>query len=243
MKINKKKIISLIRESIENYISGAQCGLLNLYHVVEDDQIELALYKINEMFQLGSQDSIDIVAYFRLEPTFGPCIDNSQFDTWQISSIHTDENYRKCGYGMLIYDLAFYIAQNEGHTLTSDKLNGSKADAYDIWQKILSSPDYVYKTTFQGNSKLDFNNLTQDPDDDCEDDAQKAGINAADYVVIKMNTNVTAPYFDYMKNRHDLHMDDLRNNLRSKEVNDFLDYIFIQADISFNLAFKNSGYK
>tara|TARA_R100001509_G_C4872045_1_gene217093 strand:+ start:1023 stop:1757 length:735 start_codon:yes stop_codon:yes gene_type:complete len=92
-----------------------------------------------------------------------PCIP----ETYEISTIYVNKQYRGKGYQKILMDLAFFLVSKEGAGLTSDHQYGTKPAAAGAWKKIEKSSVYKKKQTKAGNDTFDYNDSTPDPDDDC----------------------------------------------------------------------------
>jgi len=92
-----------------------------------------------------------------------PCIP----ETYEISTIFVEKNYRGMGFQKILMDQAFRLASSEGAGLTSDHKYGTRQDAAGAWDKIEKSSQYKKKTTKAGNDTFDYNDKTPDPEDDC----------------------------------------------------------------------------
>jgi hypothetical protein len=178
MKITKKKLRKLIRESLNIQTIPQK------YHYIINTIPNLSIYvqvinEFNTSIDLQSNGSIiasvTLKHLTRPNKPNDPCIPK----TMSISSIFTQPDYQEfandiagsSGIGRLMIDLAFYYAEMQGFGITSDFDGGNSPIINHMIQKTLKTdPTYYKQTTAQGNDTMDFFNKTVDPDDDCYSD-------------------------------------------------------------------------
>ena len=130
--MNKQK---LIMESWRRFLKENQQNKIYLYDRVNatGKMIGMILYVVDD-----TSSTKDIfftskeIGAVGLAPTRSPCIS----PTYEITNIHTNDDFKRQGYGTMLYDLAMLKAQSLGGGLTSDRNSGTKSTASMIWDKI-----------------------------------------------------------------------------------------------------------
>jgi len=128
--MNKQK---LIMESWRRFLKENQQGRIYLYHRMAGKYHHIILYTIGDT--KSAQDifftlkEIGAVGFMK---TRSPCIPK----TYDISNIHTNDEFKKQGYGTMLYDFAMVLAQSFGGGLTSDRSSGSLMGAAIAWDRI-----------------------------------------------------------------------------------------------------------
>ena len=153
---------------------------------------------------------IDVVGFVHLEVLSkrdNPCIP----DTMEIAGIFTSEANRGEGFGRLLYDFAFYLANERDYGLTSDHTVSTSGDARSLWDSVLansskegegdSSSLYIRRTTIDDNDEFDYDESTEDPDDDCTVGAQDRA--ATDYSFEKRDHGNIPTLFKKYKYMHE----------------------------------------
>lgn len=131
-------------------------------NLIEKGEIEVCLYWQDRDPQEGAWGNI--VGAFKLrdatESLGEPCIPK----TMELGEIHVAKQYQNKGYGRILYNLVFYVANSRGYGVTSDHADGTKAIAAIQWLKFAN---YIKQKTPAGNDTFDYNKSTPDPNDDC----------------------------------------------------------------------------
>jgi hypothetical protein len=112
-------------------------------------------------------------------------------------------------------DIAFYMVSEEGAGLTSDHHYGTRPKAGGAWKKIEKSPDYEKKTTNKGNDTFDYEDVTPDPNDDCNKPSRDPA--ATDHSFEKKSNSIGKKLFDDYGTNH-------------KVITDFLESKFMKID-------------
>lgn len=160
---------------------GADTTGICMYSEVDEDDAILILYKPGsgttvdqKLFGLKIVGSVGLTSL----QDGGQCISGKSIPgtnvgtkpSWQIESIYTAQEFRGQKYGLLLYNMAFVVANGAGGGLTSDKDSGSTSAAGRMWDYFdKDETKYAKVTTAAGSDKFDYdgNETPSDPNDDC----------------------------------------------------------------------------
>lgn len=169
-----------------------------LYVEIEPENAYFILYEIGDGSSANKLLDIDIIGSVTLESLedSGPCISGKPGEkpSWHVLSIHTNEKYRRVGYGSFLYGCAFLVAEMNGAGLTSDKYSGSKPEAKAKWSSFENDASsggqtYKFRQTPDGNSVFDYDGTAtpSDPNDDCDLEPYD---NASDFSISHKNPKI-----------------------------------------------------
>ena len=191
--MNRFKIT--IKESFDPIEATSNVSGLSLFVFQNKDGISLIFYKTSRNFKKTGR--VTVIGAIDLVKTFKPCIP----DTLEVSTVYVVEQYRKKGYGSMLYSIAFYYAGARNHGLTSDHSSGTSDDARKIWDKIGNSPAFSKRATADGNDEFDYDGSTPDQFDDCDDAyGEPVGV---DHSLILKDINALTPAFNKLVDSHD----------------------------------------
>ena len=155
--MNKHK---LIMESWRRFLKENQQNKVYLYEKVSGRLHGIVLYVV------GDTSSVQDIFFTSKEigavniiQTQNACIPL----TYEVASIHTNDDFKRQGYGTILYDFAMFLAQSLGGGLTSDRRSGTKTTASMIWDKIGKN------TTKYGKRKTPEVPIAHDSEDAPED--------------------------------------------------------------------------
>jgi GNAT superfamily N-acetyltransferase len=188
----------------------------DLTKLSRDDMRENGQYKEAEII-----GGIDLVLSTKISPE--PCIAN----TYQITAIYVTDAHRGKGLQKQLMDIAFYMVSEEGAGLTSDHHYGTRPKAGGAWKKIEKSPDYEKKTTNKGNDTFDYEDVTPDPNDDCNNPSRDPA--ATDHSFEKKSNSIGKKLFDNYGTNHKVITDFLKSKFMKID-----NFEYTMADISDN---------
>ena len=189
-------------------------GQLSLYHERDMNAHYFVLYHMAPYY---GANEFYIVGMIIMKQTKKPCIPK----TYEVSNIYVEKEVQSQGFGSMLYDIAFAIAEQNGFGLTSDHEMGTLDKAARLWDKVDDNPGYEKNTTKSGNDEFDYDNSTPDPDDDCNDGD---GYPATDHSFTKKdNSAMISKYTQMIANhqKNEIFLDkiqlyDLENSLMNK---------------------------
>ena len=155
--------MKLILENWRRYLAEQDFAApeIALHHIDGgNDYQELYLYRLLET------EEPEVIGSVNLSRPSKPCIPN----TFEVNGIATNEYFRGAGYGRLLYDLAFYVANDiMGFGLTSDHGGSTSDQAKPHWD-IENNPNYEKRKTPDGNDEFDYTGqkTPNDYQDDCD---------------------------------------------------------------------------
>ena len=165
--------------------------------------------------------------------------------SWHILPIHTDEKYRRVGYGSFLYGCAFLMADRNGAGLTSDKYAGSKPEARAKWSSFEADASsyeqtYEFRQTPDGSHMFDYDGKAtpNDPNDDC-DVSVPQDQNASDFSISHKNPEIFEQAMMLYESNHYNFMETIVKSgiMSEKEFSKFLQ----QAEFkSFESAYDNA---
>lgn len=193
--------MKLILERFKKFLSENEAPIelptadeIALYHDKDIDNHELVIYKMTKFGPVVMAGcTIDVIG-----DEESPCIP----ETWQMSTVYTLPNYRRQGYGKLLYGLAFYLVNSEGAGLTSDHWTSTSDLAKNrSWNKLISRGEVTPRSTPEGHTEFDYSKETEDPLDDCEQPGK--GPAATDNSLVLKKYIKFKPYYEILTQNHE----------------------------------------
>lgn len=141
---------------------GSGILTFDIYQVNESGSEEIIASAVLDKLTGDSYSTIDPEGFEEVETR--QCIP----DTYAATTLYTNVGRQSKGLSKLLIDMLFYKMGEMGAGLTTDIDSGNTPIVSFLIRSMLnSSPEYVKRTTAAGNDKMDFFNMTSDPDDDC----------------------------------------------------------------------------
>lgn len=250
IRMNKQK---LIMESWRRFLKENQQNQIYLYHREVRQYHQVILYIIED--KKSAQDiffSLKEIGAVGIMQTRAACIPL----TYEITNIHTNDDFKKQGYGTMLYDFAMVLAQSLGGGLTSDRSSGSLMGAAIAWDRIEANTSKYGKrktkvvpvdddirslvhpkpkpdaTTIGGNDKFDYHYQTPDPDDDCL--RSQYGGNATNHSFYLLNPSEYQEKFEEFKANHNTIMEFLeKEGVEDFSADQFLRVLRDMSDDNF----------
>lgn len=245
MKITKKELQNLIKESIFDSMRRGLAGTFNIESMKDTPRDPLnpmersavfiaktnehngAIYLYEKILPNKQVDKkncgefCNLIGFLKFSKTREPCIPT----TVEVKFIAVTSAYKNKGYGSLLYGLMFQHAKDMGVGVTSDHTSSTSDDAKAFWDRLPYTSGYQKrKTQIYGNDEFDYYNKTEDPNDDCS----TGGIMGLGGIATDNSWEVTHDNFKSHMNAlltaHDAHMDYLvsmskhKNSLAMKKI-------------------------
>lgn len=106
-----------------------------------------------------------LVSAIEIAKTQDQCIP----ETYQVEWTFTMEEYRRRGFGELMYGISFFLVNRLGVGLTSDQNSSTSPGAGRQWARLIGNKEVTPRKTIFGNDTFDYdgNKTPEDPFDDC----------------------------------------------------------------------------
>lgn len=141
---------------------GSGILTFDIYQVNESGSEEVIASAVLDKLTGDSYSTIDPEGFEEVETR--QCIP----DTYAATTLYTSVGKQSKGLSKLLIDMLFFKLGEMGAGLTTDIDSGNTPIVSFMIRSMLNShPEYVKRTTAAGNDKMDFFNMTSDPDDDC----------------------------------------------------------------------------
>ena len=191
--------MKLLLENWRRFITENEKTELCLYHYTKGLEHALVLYHPKPLNLGFAVRPITDIGGIHIKKTDEPCIPI----TYEVSWVSVRGRHQGQNYGKMLYDLAFYVANSDGHGLTSDHSVGTMERAKKLWKSIESSPEYEKRKTEKGNDEFDYDESTPDLYDDCGEAIEDMDFSSAtDHSLFKKNFKEMEPMYMQMSENH-----------------------------------------